>query len=88
MIYEYQCNHCHTVTELVLEGFDAPKKTHCKCGNYAKKIISKSSFLLKGPGWPGKELSMGEVLDNEKSRHAEYTRRKKELKKEGVEFPC
>ena len=53
-IYEYECDNgtwrCGTI-ELHMSGFDPPDETECECGQMAKRIISKSSFRLKGTGW-------------------------------------
>jgi putative FmdB family regulatory protein len=49
-IYEYQCKTCGKVQELIiLTGDDEPEK--CECGGELKKIVSHSSFHLKGTGW-------------------------------------
>lgn len=49
-IYEYQCDRCLQVQEhLLLNGDKAPEL--CECGGNLKKIISNSSFQLKGNGW-------------------------------------
>lgn len=51
-IYEYQCSQCGRVTEVVQKISDAPL-TDCPCGakNSLHKLISHSSFVLKGSGW-------------------------------------
>jgi putative FmdB family regulatory protein len=33
-----------------------PRKNCPYCGNDVKKLVSKSDFVLKGKGWPGKEI--------------------------------
>jgi hypothetical protein len=38
-------------------------------------------------GWPGKELTLKEVTDNEHKNNAEFKKRRKELKQDGVKFP-
>lgn len=50
-IYEYQCSACKHKFEL-LQKFSDPAEGKCpKCGKEAKRIISQSSFSLKGDGW-------------------------------------
>ena len=51
-IYEYKCIECGSITEN-LESISANNKSiNCSnCGNKAKKIISLSTFKLKGTGW-------------------------------------
>jgi len=50
-IYEYQCSKCNRVTEK-LQGFsDPPLKTCPHCRGRVRKLVSNSSFVLKGGGW-------------------------------------
>jgi putative FmdB family regulatory protein len=47
--YEYQCEKGH---EFTLEQRIAdPAIEICKCGKKCKRLISRSSFHLRGPGW-------------------------------------
>ena len=50
-IYEYECDSCHEVTELWQNMSDAPLAECPKCGGSVHKLISQSSFQLKGGGW-------------------------------------
>lgn len=50
-IYEYQCTKCGEVFEAFQKITDEPL-THCKfCNCKVEKLISHSSFQLKGSGW-------------------------------------
>jgi putative FmdB family regulatory protein len=50
-IYEYQCSSCGEVFEAFQKVHDAPL-TECKfCRGRVEKLISQSSFQLKGSGW-------------------------------------
>jgi putative FmdB family regulatory protein len=50
-IYEYQCTKCGEVFEAFQKITDDPL-TNCKfCSSKVEKIISHSSFQLKGSGW-------------------------------------
>jgi putative FmdB family regulatory protein len=50
-IYEYQCTKCKEVFEAFQKITDEPL-THCKfCNAPVEKLISQSSFQLKGSGW-------------------------------------
>jgi putative FmdB family regulatory protein len=49
-IYEYQCDSCRQIKEVLkLNGDSDP--ISCKCGGKLSKIMSLSSFHLKGAGW-------------------------------------
>lgn len=51
-IYEYQCQHCGEVTEKLQKHSDAPLTDCPNCQKAElKKIISGTSFQLKGTGW-------------------------------------
>jgi putative FmdB family regulatory protein len=50
-IYEYECEECGKVVE-ALQKFSDDPLTKCEvCGGKLKKLVSKSSFALKGSGW-------------------------------------
>jgi putative FmdB family regulatory protein len=50
-IYEYQCSKCGEVFEAFQKITDEPL-TQCKfCQGKVEKLISQSSFQLKGSGW-------------------------------------
>ena len=48
-IYEYRCTNCGTEEE-ALQPVDAPR-LKCKCGKLMTKLVSRTSFALKGRGW-------------------------------------
>ncbi|NLZ16418.1 MAG: zinc ribbon domain-containing protein [Desulfobulbaceae bacterium] len=50
-IYEYECNQCDKTLEVSQSIKDAPLSTCPDCGQPVRKLISASSFLLKGGGW-------------------------------------
>jgi len=51
-IYEYRCSKCAHVFEEWAQHFDSPTAEPCpKCGGEAHRIMSNTSFLLKGGGW-------------------------------------
>ena len=50
-IYEYQCSQCGHVEEAIQKFSDKPL-TKCKhCSGRLHKLISQSTFHLKGSGW-------------------------------------
>lgn len=51
-IYEYGCENCGKVDEVLQSISDEPLKKCRFCGSTSvKKLISRSSFHLKGSGW-------------------------------------
>jgi putative FmdB family regulatory protein len=50
-IYEYQCEQCGKLDE-VLQKFSDKPLTKCRhCSGKLHKLISQSAFHLKGSGW-------------------------------------
>ena len=50
-IYEYECTKCGEVEE-VLQKFSDKPKTKCRhCSGKLHKLISQTTFHLKGTGW-------------------------------------
>ena len=50
-IYEYQCQKCGEIEEALQKFSDKPL-TKCKhCSGKLHKLVSQSSFHLKGSGW-------------------------------------
>mgnify|MGYP003572752569 FL=1 len=50
-IYEYECTECGEVEEAVQKMTDPPLTRCKKCSGELHKLISHSSFQLKGGGW-------------------------------------
>lgn len=52
-MYEYRCEKCEDIMETMQKFSDAPLTDCEKCGGNGtlSKLISKSSFALKGTGW-------------------------------------
>ena len=50
-IYEYQCGKCKKIKEVIHSARFEHFIRCTKCMSQMKKIISKSSFVLKGGGW-------------------------------------
>lgn len=53
-VYEYQCTACQHEFEREQRISEEPIKKCPKCGKLkAKRLISRTSFVLKGGGWYG-----------------------------------
>lgn len=51
-IYEYKCDGCGEVFELLQRMSDPPPEKHEACGSQAvHKIMSAGAFVFKGEGW-------------------------------------
>lgn len=61
VVHEYECTECGEITEVQQDIKDPilPGTVCKKCNGYAKKIVSRSHFVLRGTGWPGKNNKAG-----------------------------
>lgn len=50
-IYEYKCMECGEQFEVSQRITDAPLTVCSSCGGELKKLITNTSFVLKGGGW-------------------------------------
>jgi len=50
-IYEYECTKCGKVTEAMQSFSESPLRECCECHGDLRKLISMSTFHLKGSGW-------------------------------------
>ncbi len=50
-VYEYQCTECGQIEEALQKISEPPKETCIHCKGTLKKLISQSTFHLKGSGW-------------------------------------
>lgn len=50
-VYEYECEACHAYHEIMQRYTDLPLTKCPACGGSVKKLISSTSFVLKGTGW-------------------------------------
>ncbi|MCK5099885.1 MAG: zinc ribbon domain-containing protein [Desulfobacteraceae bacterium] len=50
-VYEYECSECGEIEEAFQKMSDPPLQECNKCKGKLKKLISHSSFHLKGSGW-------------------------------------
>ncbi len=50
-IYEYECTNCGKMTEAIQRFSDPPLAVCSRCGGELHKLISMSTFHLKGSGW-------------------------------------
>lgn len=82
-IYEYECSDCHHRYEIFQKHSDKPLETCSKCGGPVHKLISQTSFVLKGTGWYVTDYARAEKKTKEnKTEKAEKKQDASETKKE------
>lgn len=50
-IYEYECLQCGMIDEIIQKFSDKPLTKCAHCSGKLQKLVSHSSFHLKGTGW-------------------------------------
>jgi putative FmdB family regulatory protein len=50
-IYEYRCQECQQIFEQWQKDFHDQDKSCPVCGGRSQRLISNTSFVLKGSGW-------------------------------------
>lgn len=50
-LYEYRCEDCRSVLEVLQRLNEEPLKICPKCGGQLTKLISRSAIQFKGTGW-------------------------------------
>lgn len=50
-VYEYRCHKCDEVFQVKQKMSDDKLTTHESCGGELERLISSTSFVLKGGGW-------------------------------------
>jgi len=65
-IYEYECTRCGRIEEALQKFSDEPLKQCPHCSGKLRKLISHSTFHLKGTGWYATDYA-GKTSDSAKS---------------------
>lgn len=50
-LYEYKCDSCGAVFELIQKFSDSPLTTHEGCGGHVERLVSAAALRFKGTGW-------------------------------------
>ena len=80
-IYEYRCLKCGEVFE-VIQRFSDKDRTQCKfCKGKVERLISSSSFQLKGSGWYLTDYARKSKLSGTSSETGDKTGTKSESSK-------
>lgn len=87
-IYEYECLSCGKQCEVIQKFSDEPLSTCTDCGGRMHKLISQTSFILKGAGWYVTDYASPErkkAQENEKKPDTQTEAKKDVTAKPGVE---
>jgi putative FmdB family regulatory protein len=65
-LYEYKCQSCGEVFEVIQKFSDQPVVVHEKCGGPVEKLISTSALQFKGSGWYVNDYGKGKAAKEPK----------------------
>jgi len=83
-VYEYECRSCGKLHEIMQRYTDTPLAKCPECGGEMRKLISNTSFVLKGTGWYKTDYApggSGKAAEGEKGNGAK-PEKKSEAKSE------
>jgi putative FmdB family regulatory protein len=66
-LYEYQCENCGDVFELIEKFSAEPLTVHEKCGGKVHRLISAPALQFKGSGWYVTDYAKGGAANPGKS---------------------
>jgi len=73
-IYEYECLRCGKHCEVIQKFDDEPLSSCPDCGGHMHKLISHTSFVLKGTGWYVTDYVRAEQKKSEKQSVKTHTK--------------
>ena len=83
-LYEYKCENCGEVFEVMQKFADEPVSVHQKCGGPVRRLMSSPALQFKGSGWYvtdyGKGSNGGKKSDKEGKESKPSTETKSESK--------
>ncbi len=89
-VYEYKCKRCDKQFEVMQKINDDPLAECSSCGGELKKLVTSTSFVLKGKGWYVTDYPSADrkkAMDAKKPVTAgkdKKTEKKTETKKESI----
>ena len=75
-IYEYRCQECQQIFEQWQKDFSDQEKSCPVCGSRSQRLISNTSFVLKGSGWYVTDYCKKEASSGSNGKKAESTEAK------------
>ncbi|MEK7704256.1 MAG: zinc ribbon domain-containing protein [Myxococcota bacterium] len=65
-IYEYECKKCGEVFEVLQRHSDPPPRSHSCGSRRVQRVMSQTSFQLKGDGWYATDYGSKSATTSEK----------------------
>ncbi len=87
-LYEYRCDACGDVFEVMQKFSDAPLETHPGCGGRVEKLLSPPALQFKGTGWYVTDYARKSGSSNGSAKSEKKTETKSESKSSGESAPA
>ncbi|MDR2350682.1 MAG: zinc ribbon domain-containing protein, partial [Deltaproteobacteria bacterium] len=84
-IYEYECDDCREVLEVAQKIGEPPLEICPECRGRLRKIISRTTFHLKGDGWYVSEYKNKKNPNDKERKPDKWDKIEAERKLDGVE---
>lgn len=75
-IYEYRCQECQQIFEQWQKDYSDQDKSCPVCGGRSQRLISNTSFVLKGSGWYVTDYCKNEASSGSNGNKTESTEAK------------
>ena len=69
-LYEYKCDSCGDVFEVMQKFSDEPLTTHDGCGGAVRRLLSAPALQFKGTGWYVTDYARGNGSSNGSKKDA------------------
>ncbi len=70
-LYEYRCEKCGKVFEIIQKFSDAPLEVHEECGGKVERLLSTPALQFKGTGWYITDYARGSSSSSKPSESKE-----------------
>lgn len=78
--YSYKCESCEFPFEMIRPMAESSDPQPCpECGGCGKRTIGEINFILKGDGWPGKNIKIKGQMER---KNRVLSKRQEERKRE------
>ncbi len=82
-IYEYRCDECNHQFDVFQKITEDPVSQCPECGGPVHKLVSRTTFVLKGGGWYATEYGNRKPSGNEKKASEAKSEKKASASKNG-----
>jgi putative FmdB family regulatory protein len=81
-LYEYKCERCGNVFEVIEKFSDPPLQQHEGCGGHVERLLSAPALQFKGSGWYVTDYARGSGNGKPLSKDENKSENKSESKSE------